>query len=152
MREDNISVKKCPKFIAHNFRMKWSWNFVSFVLISFKDMTTKKQQQEEKAKHKFARNQQIVGPLRAGWNAGKWQTSMVSAIPGQRSSVRVWGKEIVERENNSRRSVLNQRGCEATWSLESLSEHGCPLRVTERPHIYPNITSNSAVPPSWNEL
>ena len=52
-------------------------------------MTTKKQQQEEKAKHKFARNQQIVGPLRAGWNAGKWQTSMVSAIPGQRSSVRV---------------------------------------------------------------
>ena len=32
-------------------------------------MATKKQQQEEKAKKKFARNQQIVGSLRAGWNA-----------------------------------------------------------------------------------
>ena len=32
-------------------------------------MATKKQQQQEKAKNKFARNQQIVGSLRAGWNA-----------------------------------------------------------------------------------
>jgi hypothetical protein len=49
-------------------------------------MATNKQQ--ENAKKKFARNQQIVASLRAGM-LGKWRTNMVSAIPGQRSSVHV---------------------------------------------------------------
>ena len=34
-------------------------------------MGSKKQQREEKAKKKFARNQQILGSLRAGWSARK---------------------------------------------------------------------------------
>ena len=32
-------------------------------------MATKKQEQEEKAKKKLGRNQQIIASLRAGWNA-----------------------------------------------------------------------------------
>ena len=32
-------------------------------------MATKKQEQEEKAKKNLGRNRQIIGSLRAGWNA-----------------------------------------------------------------------------------
>ena len=78
MREDGISVKKCPKFIAHNF-----------VVISFEDMATKKQQQQEKAKTSLQEISRSWDPFVLYGMLGKWRTSMVSAIPGQRSSVRV---------------------------------------------------------------
>ena len=51
-------------------------------------MPTMKQEQQEKAKNKFARNQQIVGSLRAEWNA-RQVAHEHGLSPGQRSSVRV---------------------------------------------------------------
>ena len=45
----------------------------------------------------------------------KWRTNMFSAIPGQRSSVRVRGKEKVERENlaldDRERQQFEKIGC-----------------------------------------
>jgi hypothetical protein len=52
-----------------------------------------------------------VASLRAGM-LGKWRTNMVSAIPGQRSSVHVWGNEIKEKENldlDNRERLLFER-------------------------------------------
>ena len=86
-------------------------------------MATKKHQQHENAKIKFARNQQIVGSLCAGWNAQQvadeyglsysWSKKLCSRLRKGECREKTWVWTIVK-DNSSRRSVLNQRGCEAT--------------------------------------
>ena len=61
--QGRYKCEKVSQFVAHNFRIEIMLKFCQFCC--FQDRATKKQQQQEKAKNKFARNQQIVGSFRA---------------------------------------------------------------------------------------